>query len=424
MESRSPEINTTEDRKVFSLFQLNKSIKNALEAKTGNADFWVKAEIAKVTHSRSGHVYFDLVEEHSGSRKAAIKAMLWRNTFEQVKEDLGESYTSVIKDGSEIIFQCRVKFSEIHGLSLEISKIDLSFMLGELERRKAETLAKVKEDGLQHKNPALKLPTVLHRIALIGSPGTSGFRDFAHHVVHNEWLFRFEIQVFPTSVQGKGAAAQICNSLDKANDSNSDVIVLIRGGGSPLDLDCFNDLQLAIKIGELTIPVLTGIGHETDFSIADFVAHRNFKTPTDVGDFVVDISLMFSSLLIDIATRIGSRSKTIIHREKTNLSSAKTTLLELPIRLLHQETSSLDKMKVDLYREFQRVFAKQKETLQNLANSMELIKPENTLSRGYSIVRLDGKSIKDAKKLKKGNNIEIEMHKGKLLAKVIQCKNK
>ena len=81
-------------------------------------------------------------------------------------------------------------------------------------------------------------------------------------------------------------------------------------------------------------------------------------------------------------------------------------------------------MKVDLYREFQRVFAKQKETLQNLANSMELIKPENTLSRGYSIVRLDGKSIKDAKKLKKGNNIEIEMHKGKLLAKVIQCKNK
>ena len=146
MESRSPEINTTEDRKVFSLFQLNKSIKNALEAKTGNADFWVKAEIAKVTHSRSGHVYFDLVEEHNGSRKAAIKAMLWRNTFEQVKEDLGEYYTSVIKDGSEIIFQCRVKFSEIHGFSLEISKIDLSFMLGELERRKAETLAKVKEE--------------------------------------------------------------------------------------------------------------------------------------------------------------------------------------------------------------------------------------------------------------------------------------
>jgi exonuclease VII large subunit len=94
MESRSPEINTTEDRKVFSLFQLNKSIKNALEAKTGNADFWVKAEIAKVTHSRSGHVYFDLVEEHNGSRKAAIKAMLWRNTFEQVKEDLGESYSN------------------------------------------------------------------------------------------------------------------------------------------------------------------------------------------------------------------------------------------------------------------------------------------------------------------------------------------
>lgn len=424
MESRNPEINKAEDRRVFSLFQLNRSIKKTLEAKTGNSKFWVKAEIAKVTHSRLGHVFFDLVEESKGIRKASIKGMLWHNTFEKVKEDLGESYQSVIKNGSEIIFQCKVRFSEVHGLSLEISTIDLSFMLGELERRKAETLAKVKEDGLQHKNSALKLPIVLHRIALIGSPGTSGFRDFAHHVLHNEWRFRFDIKVFPTSVQGKDAAVQICNALKKANDSNSDIIILIRGGGSPLDLDCFNDLQLAVKIGELTTPVLTGIGHETDFSIADFVAHRYFKTPTDVGDFVVDKSLLFSSLLIDIATRIGSRSKTIIHREKTNLSSAKTTLLDLPKRLLNKETSFLDNLKEDLYREFQRVFTKQKETLLNLATSMELVKPANTLYRGYSIIRFDGKSIKDSKKLKKGDNIEIEMHKGKVLAKVIHCKNK
>ena len=139
--------------------------------------------------------------------------------------------------------------------------------------------------------------------------------------------------------------------------------------------------------------------------VADFVAHRYFKTPTDVGDFVVDKSLMFSSMLIDIATRIGSRSKTVINREKTNLSSAKTTLLDLPIRLLHKETSSLDKIKVDLYREFQRVFTKQKEMLLSLATSMELIKPKNTLSRGYSIVRLDRKSIKDSKNLKKGDNV-------------------
>ncbi len=424
MESPSPEINTAEDRKVFSLFQLNRSIKKTLEERTGNADFWVKAEIAKVTHSRSGHVYFDLVEESHGLRKASIKAMLWRNTFEQVKDDLGESFASVIKNGSEIIFQCKVNFSEVHGLSLDISKIDLSFMLGELERRKAATLSQVKEKGLQHKNSSLLLPKVLHKIALIGSPGTSGFRDFAHHVLYNEWLFRFEITVFPTSVQGKEAAAQICSSLEKANESDADVIVLVRGGGSPLDLDCFNDLQLAFKIGGLRTPVLTGIGHETDYSIADFVAHQHFKTPTDVGDFVVDKSVMFSSLLIDMATRIGSRSTTIIHREKTKLSSAKTTLLDIPVRLLHKETSSLDNIKADLYREFQRVFIKQKDTLQNLATSMELIKPENTLARGYSIVRIDGKSIKNSTMLTIGENIEIEMHQGRVTAEVIDCKNK
>tara|TARA_B110000879_G_scaffold52616_1_gene74689 strand:- start:1012 stop:2286 length:1275 start_codon:yes stop_codon:yes gene_type:complete len=424
MESCSTQIKTKEDRKVFTLFQLNRSIKNALETKTGNSDFWVKAEIAKVTHSRSGHVYFDLVEESNGSRKATIRAMLWRDTFNKVKQDLGESYNNVIKTGSEIIFQCKVKFNEIHGLSLEISNIDLTFMLGELERKKAETLEYVKREGIQHKNTSLKLPTVLHKIALIGSPGTSGYRDFTHHVLHNEWLFRFDIEEFPTAVQGTGASSSICKALEKANSSNSDVIVLIRGGGSSLDLDCFNDINLAIKIGELTTPILTGIGHETDFSIADFVAHRYFKTPTDVGDFIVDKSMMFSSLLIDIATRIGIRSKTIIHREKTSLSNAKTTLVNLPARLITTEALSLDKIKTDLYREFQRVLIKQKETLSGMLSSIELIKPENTLSRGYSIVRSEGKSIKDSKELKRGDQLEIELHKGKLIAEVLHFNKK
>ena len=99
-------------------------------------------------------------------------------------------------------------------------------------------------------------------------------------------------------------------------------------------------------------------------------------------------------------------------------------MLDLPKRLLNKEIVSLDNLKEDLYREFQRVFTNQKETLLNLAKSMDLVKPENTLYRGYSIIRFDGKTIKDSKKLKKGDHIEIEMHKGKVLAEVIHCKNK
>jgi exodeoxyribonuclease VII large subunit len=133
---------------------------------------------------------------------------------------------------------------------------------------------------------------------------------------------------------------------------------------------------------------------------------------------------MFSSLLIDIATRIGIRSKTIIHREKTSLSNAKTTLVNLPARLITTEALSLDKIKTDLYREFQRVLIKQKETLSGMLSSIELIKPENTLSRGYSIVRSEGKSIKDSKELKKGDQLEIELHKGKVIAEVLHFNKK
>ena len=173
-----------------------------------------------------------------------------------------------------------VSFHEVHGLSLVIEEIDLSFMLGELERRKAEAIKKIKSKGIHLLNSSLKLPTVIQKVALVGSPGTSGFRDFVKHVIDNDWLFRYNIDVYPTSVQGVDAPNQIAKAVLQSELGFPDVIVILRGGGSPLDLDCFNDYNLALTISKLKSPVLTGIGHETDFSLADLVSNRYFKTPT------------------------------------------------------------------------------------------------------------------------------------------------
>jgi exodeoxyribonuclease VII large subunit len=414
----------SDERKVYSLYQLNRSIKNALETKAGEAGFWVKAEIAKITFSKTGHVYIDFVQEDKGVRKAAIRGMIWSRTIDQIKSELGTSSDSVLKNGSEIIFQCKVTFHEVFGLSLTISEIDLTFMLGELERRKSETIARVKKEGIDRLNKLKSLPTVIHKIALVGSPGTSGFRDFAHHVIHNEWKFRFDIEVFSAPVQGAEAASKIVSAIKLANASNPDVIVLVRGGGSPLDLDCFNDLELAMTIGNLNTPVLTGIGHETDFCVADLVAHKYFKTPTDVGDFMVDRTMSFASILVEISTKVGSRSNQILNRESNMISSSKLLIRELSNKLITEKRSSFDQIKTDLKREIDRVLEKQKESLSTILNTINLLRPENTLSRGYSIIRSDNKAVKEISSLNIGDVLDIQMSDGNIHAIVNDIKLK
>ena len=418
MESSHPIIDKTAEKRVFSLYQLNKSIKNTLESKTGNARFWVRAEIAKITVSRTGHAYLDLVEEANGIQKAAIRGNIWRSAFEKIKKELGESSGSVLQVGSEIVFKCSVSFHEVHGLGLLIDSIDLSFMLGELERRKAEAILKIKKDGTHLLNAALPIPLVIQKIALVGSPGTAGFRDFVKHVIDNDFLFKYDINVYAASVQGVEAPTQLSKAILKANKDNPDVIVILRGGGSPMDLDCFNDYTLAIDISKLQVPVLTGIGHESDFSLADLVANRDFKTPTDVGDFIVDRTNSFSSTLVDIATRVGSRSKTVIHREATTLSGARIILRDLPIRILSSRKRLFDTLRLDLNRELFRILERKSETLLGLASTMELLKPSRTLARGFSIVRHQKKAISDTHKVKKGDIIDIELHLGSIEAEV------
>ena len=424
MESSHPILDKTADKKVFSLYQLNKSIKNTLESKTGHASFWVRAEIAKITVSRTGHAYLDLVEEVNGVQQAAIKGNIWRSTFEKIKKELGESAESVLQVGSEIVFKCSVTFHEVHGLSVLIDAIDLSFMLGELERRKAEAILKIKKEGIHLLNASLPLPLVIQKIALIGSPGTAGFRDFVKHVIDNDFLFKYDIRVHATAVQGVDAPKQLSKAILQADKEHPDVIVILRGGGSPMDLDCFNDYTLAIDISKLQVPVLTGIGHESDFSLADLVANRDFKTPTDVGDFIVDRTNSFSSTLVDIATRVGSRSKTVIHREATTLSGARIILRDLPSRILTSRKRLFDTLKLDLNRELVRILERKNETLLGLASTMELLKPSRTLARGFSIVRHHEKAISDTRKVKKGDTIEIEFHLGSIEAEVKNINHK
>ena len=406
------------EKKVYTLLQLNKSIKNTLETRAGSAGFWIRAEIANI-NEKNGHFYLELVEERDGRKEASMRGTIWARDARRIISELGDSADSILNTGAEIVFRAKVVFHVIYGLSLSITEIDLSVMLGELEKRKKATIDTITKEGRLEMNKKKTLPRVVHRVAVIGSPGTSGFRDFMFHVLKNEYRYRFDIQVIPAKVQGADAAADIRSGLEKVETLNDfDTVVLVRGGGSPLDLDCFNDLELARKISEMNIPVLTGIGHETDICVADLVSHQYFKTPTDVGDFLVDRTMRFESLLIEIATKVGSRSKQFIHTEKIKLDGARVLLGQLPMRMVSEKSLAFEKIKEDLGREIERIFTRQSENLQTLGNTMELLKPEKTLNRGYSILRKEGKAVASTKELSSGDLVELQLKDGFVKAQI------
>ncbi len=285
------------ESKVYSLEQLNRSIGKAISERTGGAVYWIRAEIAQWNVHSSGHVYLDLAEERNGQLVAKAQAVVWKNDYARILDALGSEAPQVLRRGSEIQCAVAVSFHPVHGLKLVLREVDLGFVLGQQEKRKQETLAFLQASGLLRKNAGVPMPRVIQRLALVGAPDSAGIADFVRHLLRNEYGYRFGITLFPVKVQGEGAAAEVAAALRNIEKSTEaklfDAVVLVRGGGSRLDLDVFNDRELAVAIAAMTLPLITGIGHETDRSVADEVAHTAAKTPTAVAAFLLDRAANF-----------------------------------------------------------------------------------------------------------------------------------
>ncbi len=275
-------------KKYYALSTILKGVKQYLDERIKNKKFWLKAEISNISFHRSGHCYIDLVETKDGILIAQIKGAIWNYSIQDIKNELGSDFNNILKIGTEVLFYSELSYSEIYGLQINITSVDKSFNLGELERKKQETINRLKEEELLDINKAKYVPSVIQTIALIGSPNTSGHTDFIKQIKSNDFGFDFKIVEFHCQVQGDKAEIEILNKLKEIRKYNFDVVVILRGGGSKLDLEVFNSYNIATEIANYPLPVFTGIGHETDFSVVDFVSNKNFKTPSAVGSYIVD----------------------------------------------------------------------------------------------------------------------------------------
>lgn len=457
------------NKKVFSLVEVMRSIQKTITERYGSA-FWVKAEMNKLNfYNHSGHCYPELVERVDGKVITEIRSHLWKSDYERINQNFLKTLKEPLKDGIKILFLAKVIFDPKYGLSLWIQDIDPGYTLGDLEKEKQETIQRLKLEGIFDKNKKLKLALLPQRIAVISVETSKGYADFLKVIEHNNWHYKFFHILFPSLLQGDKAAEQIIGQLRKIEKiiHHFDAAAIIRGGGGDVGLSCYNNYHLAKEIANFPLPVLTGIGHSTNETVAEMVAFSNNITPTHLGEFLIQKFHDFSVPVQDAQKLISNRaeriltdenirleslvrlfrsdSRNLIERNKNEIKnsavkiqtgslgivSQSNLLLNMHTQQIGRTTSGLLKDEnSELLRLNQRIQEKskdlinvQKQQLGFIERNVENLSPKNILKRGFSISLRNGKSITDATLLKKGDEIETILYEGKIISTVKITKN-
>ncbi|GAB3831402.1 exodeoxyribonuclease VII large subunit [Pontibacter rugosus] len=381
----------------LSLHALHQQIREELELAFPDS-YWVVAEIAQVNvDRRKGHCYLTLVDKGDDARQmlAQARATIWGSRYQMLGRHFEEKTGQPLKAGLKVLLQATVRFHELYGLSLDITNIDPNYTIGDLARQRQETLKRLEAEGLMEANKALELPMVPQRLAIISSATAAGFQDFVHQLQNNSYGYTFSTTLFPATVQGNEAPASVASAFAKISKYKDqyDVIVLIRGGGSQTDLSCFDDYKIAASIGKSPLPVLTGIGHERDESIADLVANTRLKTPTAVAGFLIDrfrAAEEYSESLFDsirmfsaqqmklahdqlerLSHRVNNNTKQILQARKDKLEILSRGLLLKPKSYIEAQKHHVSNLEKDLNSETKDLLYEQERLLQELSVCVE-----------------------------------------------------
>jgi len=443
----------------ISLFELNRILKEGIQGLFPSG-IWVVAEISDMSINQSGHCYLELIEKADGAESitAKARATIWSFTFRILKPYFESVTGQRFSAGIKILIFVSVEFHEIYGLSLNVKDIDPNYTIGDLARRKQEIINRLTAEGVFELNKELELPEIGRRIAVISSETAAGYGDFIKQLKNNSRRFKFKVTLFNTVMQGEATERSFINAMEQIyyNYSNFDLVVIIRGGGSQAELNCFNNYNIAFHITQFPIPVFTGIGHDRDQTIADLVAHTSLKTPTAVAEYILSLMdetadyfeqlenqviSMSSNVVSECKNYLIDLSNSIRNLNKWQISSLqnKYALLEssyhqkirniLPQRksilnqLQHQFEARLKynllmhKLRVNRLNQLLPVTIKtllKKERIKMLAadSLISAFNPVNILKRGYSITYLNGKTLHSPMQVKDGDTIETRLAEG------------
>lgn len=386
---------------VITVSQLNFYIKSLLDESPALREIYITGEISNLTdHYRSGHIYLSLKDD-----KALVRAVMFAGNARHLRFKPEE--------GMKVIARGRVSVYEATGqyqLYIEDMQPD---GIGALNLAYEQLKRKLSAEGLFSEDIKKPIPAYPKRIGVITSPTGAAVQDILN-ILGRRYPIA-EVVFCPVLVQGENASTQLIGAVKRFNKANAaDVIIIGRGGGSIEDLWAFNDEKLARTIAESDIPIISAVGHETDFTICDFVADLRAPTPSAAAELatpnMTELLSYFKSVK-DSLPAIIQRRIDFEKQELDNLASSKVLLS--PDEFINIRKNELDMLSADMIKAFKAILSENQREFVALSAKLDALSPLSVLSRGYSIVQNKNKVIKSAKELNIGQNIMVKLSDGK-----------
>ncbi len=437
------------DIKYYSITALNRAIKNMFDSKPELNRVYIKGEISNFKHHTRGHLYFTLKDENS-----RINAVMFASSAKNMKFEP--------EDGMKVLVSGRVTvYEQAGGYQIYVEQMDLDG-IGNLYLEYEKLKKKLEMEGLfspEHKKPLPKFPK---RVGIITAPTGAAIRDILSTIKRRYPIC--ETILFPALVQGESAKFSVVEQLNKAQEFDLDVIICGRGGGSIEDLWAFNEEIVARAIYDSKIPVISAVGHEIDFTIADFVADLRAPTPTGAAEMAVPNLVDLKTLITQYTIRLNENIKGIIKSNTRRLNNiTETYILKNPLALYEVKEQKLDgyidrlntyivnmlneckirfnnikeayvlknplasyEIKREKITNYQGLLKKiisnrietDKHQYELMIQKLELLNPLNILNKGYSLVLVNDKVIKSVSDVKIDDTIKVRMHEGSLTATV------
>ena len=426
------------------MFELNRLVRETIECEMPD-EYWVEAELSECRENH-GHCFMSLIQkdERGSTPVAKADARCWASKWMLIRPYFERTTGQPLRPGIKVLLKVYAQFHEAYGFSWIVTDIDPTYTLGDMARKRQEIIRQLKEEGVFDLQKELDLPVFCQRIAVISSETAAGYGDFCHQLSDNPYGFHFDVQLFPAIMQGEGVEQSIINALERIysrsvecgvrSENGFDCVVIIRGGGATSDMSGFDTLELAENVANFPLPIITGIGHDRDESILDMVSHTRVKTPTAAATLLIDhlkavldtiegaqslithyAQQKLSSLHSQLATIqeiLPKLFSTVKIRQEACLDTYYQRIahhMGLKLSTLNSQLSTLES-RIPLVLE--RRLTSERHKLELFDEKLRALDPALLLKRGYSITLKDGKAVRDAQALQKGDEIETRLANG------------
>ena len=392
---------------ILTVTQLNTYAKSVVEQDVTLSNVFVMGEISNfVDHYRSGHLYMSIKDNQS-----VISAVMFSGNASRLKFKP--------ENGMSVIIRGRVSIYERDGryqLYIDDMQPDGVGALAIAFEQMKDKLSKAGLFDVEHK---MRIPEIPEKIGVISSPTGAAVQDVLN--VLNRRFPVAEIVFAGVQVQGNNAAPTIIDAIKKLNKTDVDVIIIARGGGSAEDLWPFNDEKLAYAIYDSQIPIISGVGHETDFTICDFVADLRAPTPSAAAELAVPDIREQKYYISALKNALVSAIENNIKEKQYNLEQlTKSTVLKNPEKIIENCELYLDSLITKINMNFKDIFTKNSSDFAMLCSKLESLSPLKVLARGYSITKKDNNVIINSKDLSIGDSISIQFADGNAKAKITE----